>query len=129
MPKKKQMKDFIEQQIQSQSLSFNTDNFLGLSNTENSLIVIECSLIDYSLTDIARIVESNNAHVMNLFVLPIVDGNTLLISIKLNLIDVSPVLMSLERFNYKIVYYLMKEGVVTDTHKERLDELLYYLDM
>ncbi|NLX81228.1 MAG: hypothetical protein GXZ03_06670 [Proteiniphilum sp.] len=123
------MKDFIEQQIQSQSLSFNTDNFLGLSNTENSLIVIECSLIDYSLTDIARIVESNNAHVMNLFVLPIVDGNTLLISIKLNLIDVSPVLMSLERFNYKIVYYLMKEGVVTDTHKERLDELLYYLDM
>lgn len=123
------MKDFIEQQIQSQSLSFNTDNFLGLSNTENSLIVIECSLIDYSLTDIARIVESNNAHVMNLFVLPIVDGNTLLISIKLNLIDVSAVLMSLERFNYKIVYYLMKEGVVTDTHKERLDELLYYLDM
>lgn len=123
------MKDFIEQQIQSQSLSFNTDNFLGLSDTENSLIVIECSLIDYSLTDIARIVESNNAHVMNLFVLPIVDGNTLLISIKLNLIDVSPVLMSLERFNYKIVYYLMKEGVVTDTHKERLDELLYYLDM
>lgn len=123
------MKDFIEQQIQSQSLSFNTDNFLGLSNTENSLIIIECSLIDYSLTDIARIVESNNAHVMNLFVLPIVDGNTLLISIKLNLIDVSPVLMSLERFNYKIVYYLMKEGVVTDTHKERLDELLYYLDM
>lgn len=123
------MKDFIEQQIQSQSLSFNTDNFLGLSDTENSLIIIECSLIDYSLTDIARIVESNNAHVMNLFVLPIVDGNTLLISIKLNLIDVSPVLMSLERFNYKIVYYLMKEGVVTDTHKERLDELLYYLDM
>lgn len=123
------MKDFIEQQIQSQSLSFNTDNFLGLSDTENSLIVIECSLIDYSLTDIARIVESNNAHVMNLFVLPIVDGNTLLISIKLNLIDVSAVLMSLERFNYKIVYYLMKEGVVTDTHKERLDELLYYLDM
>lgn len=123
------MKDFIEQQIQSQSLSFNTDNFLGLSDTENSLIVIECSLIDYSLTDIARIVESNNAHVMNLFVLPIVDGNTLLISIKLNLIDASPVLMSLERFNYKIVYYLMKEGVVTDTHKERLDELLYYLDM
>ena len=123
------MKDFIEQQIQSQSLSFNTDNFLGLSDREKSLIVSECSLIDYSLTDIARIVESNNAHVMNLFVLPIVDGNTLLISIKLNLIDVSPVLMSLERFNYKIVYYLMKEGVVTDTHKERLDELLYYLDM
>lgn len=123
------MKDYIEQQIQEQNPSFTTDGFLELSSIENSMIVIECPLIDYSLTDIARIVESNNALVMNLFVLPIADGNSLLISIKLNLIDVSPVLMSFERFNYKVIYYKMKEGVVTDTHKERLDELLYYLDM
>lgn len=123
------MKDFIEQQIQKQTVSFTTTNFLELSSTEDSMVVIEVPLIDYSLTDIARIIESNNAHVMNLFVLPIVDGNTLIISIKLNLIDVSPVLMSFERFNYKVLYYKMKEGVVTDTHKERLDELLYYLDM
>lgn len=123
------MKDFIEQQIQKQTVSFTTNNFLELSSTEDSMVVIEVPLIDYSLTDIARIVESNNAHVMSLFVLPIADGNTLIISIKLNLIDVSPVLMSFERFNYKVLYYKMKEGVVTDTHKERLDELLYYLDM
>lgn len=123
------MKEFIEEQIQKQSLSFTTENFLGLSDTENSLVLIEVPLIDYTLTDIARIVESNNAHVMNLFVLPVADGNTLLISVKLNLLDLSPVLMSFERFNYKVVYYEMKEGVVTDTHKSRLDELLYYLDM
>ncbi len=123
------MKDFIKQQIEKQSVSFTTDNFMGLSDTESSMLVIEVPLIDYTLTDIARIVESNNAHVMNLFVLPVADGNTLLISIKLNLIDISPVLMSFERFNYKIIYYSMKEGVVTDTHKERLDELLYYLNM
>lgn len=123
------MKDFIKHQIEKQSVSFTMGNFLGLSDTENSLIVIEIPLVDYTLTDIARIVESNNARVMNLFVLPVADGNTLMISIKLNLLDVSPVLMSLERFNYKVLYYEMKEGVVTDTHKERLDELLYYLEM
>lgn len=123
------MKEFIEQQIQKQLLSFTTENFLGLSDTENSMVVIESPLIDYSLTDIARIVESNNAHVMNLFVLPIADGNTLMISVKLNLIDISPVLMSFERFNYNVIFYKMKEGTVTDTHKERLDELLHYLDM
>lgn len=123
------MKEFIEKQIQKQSVSFTTDSFLSLSDTENSLVVIERPLVDYSLTDIARIVESNNARVMNLFVLPIADGNTLMISIKLNLIDISPVLMSFERFDYKIVYYEMKEGIVTDTHKERLDELLHYLNM
>lgn len=123
------MKDFIKQQIEKQSVSFTVDNFLGLSDTENSLVIVEIPLVDYTLTDIARIVESNNARVMNLFVLPVADGNTLLISIKLNLLDISPVLMSLERFNHKVLYYEMKEGVVTDTHKERLDELLYYLEM
>ncbi|MEA4980530.1 MAG: hypothetical protein VB098_11660 [Petrimonas sp.] len=123
------MKDFIRHQIEKQSVSFTVENFLGLSDTENSLVVIEISLVDYTLTDIARIVESNNARIMNLFVLPVADGNTLIISIKLNLLDVSPVLMSLERFNYKVLHYEMKEGVVTETHKERLDELLYYLEM
>ncbi|MDO5665630.1 MAG: hypothetical protein Q4G63_10300 [Bacteroidia bacterium] len=123
------MKDFIKHQIEKQSMSFTVENFLGLSDTENSLVVIEISLADYTLTDIARIVESNNARVMNLFILPVADGNTLMISIKLNLLDVSSVLMSLERFNYKVLYYEMKEGVVTDTHKERLNELLYYLEM
>lgn len=123
------MKDFIRHQIEKQSVSFTVENFLGLSDTENSLVVIEISLIDYTLTEIARIVESNNARIMNVFILPVADGNTLIISIKLNLLDISPVLMSLERFNYKVLHYEMKEGVVTETHKERLDELLYYLSM
>ncbi len=123
------MKDFIRHQIEKQSVSFNVENFLGLSDTENSLVVIEISLVDYTLTEIARIVESNNARIMNVFILPVADGNTLIISIKLNLLDISPVLMSLERFNYKVLHYEMKEGVVTETHKERLDELLYYLNM
>ena len=123
------MKDFIRHQIEKQSVSFTVENFLGLSDTENSLVVIEISLVDYTLTEIARIVESNNARIMNVFILPVADGNTLIISIKLNLLDVTPVLMSLERFNYKVLHYEMKEGVVTETHKERLDELLYYLNM
>ena len=123
------MKDFITRQIEKQSVSFTPENFLGLSDTENSLIILEIPLVDYTITDIARIVESNNARVMNLFVLPVADGNTLIISVKLNLLDISTVLMSFERFNYKVVCYRMKEGVVTDTHKARLDELLYYLEM
>lgn len=123
------MKDFIKQEIEKQSTSFTVEQFLGLSDTESSLVVLEIPTVDYTLTDISRIVESNNARVMNLFVLPVADGSTLIISVKLNLIDISPVLMSLERFNYKVLHYQMKEGIVTDTHKERLDELLYYLEM
>ena len=99
------MKDFITRQIEKQSVSFTPESFLGLSDTENSLIILEIPLVDYTITDIARIVESNNARVMNLFVLPVADGNTLIISVKLNLLDISTVLMSFERFNYKVLYY------------------------
>lgn len=123
------MKDFIKQQIERISTSFTVEQFLGLSDTENSLIVLEIASEDYTLTDIARIIENNNARVMNLFVLPIAAGTTLMLSVKLNILDLSPVLMSLERFNYKVMYYETREGAVTDTHKERLDELLYYLEM
>ena len=81
------------------------------------------------LTEIARIVENANAHVLALTVLPLGDGSTLLVSLKLDVSDITSVLRGFERFNYKIVYSFMKEGEIDDTQRERLDELLYYLNM
>ena len=43
--------------------------------------------------------------------------------------DLSPLLQSFERFNYNVVYHRSREGEVTDTQKERLAELIYYLEM
>ena len=84
---------------------------------------------DYTLTEIARIVESNNAHVISLSTLPISGGSELLVSLKLDISDLTTILRSFERFNYNVTYFFMKEGEVTDKQKERLDELMYYLDM
>ena len=84
---------------------------------------------DYTLTEIARIIESNNAHIMSLSVLPVSDGSTVLISIKLDISDLTPVLRSFERFNYNVIYYYMKEGELNDTQRDRLQELLFYLNM
>lgn len=66
---------------------------------------------------------------MALNVMPISGGEFLLLSLKLDIDDVTVLLRSFERFNYNVVYYFMKEGEVTDKQKERLDELLFYLDM
>jgi len=66
---------------------------------------------------------------MALFVTPVAGGADLLVSLKLDADDPSAVLRSFERFNYRIVYYFMRKGVVTDTQQERLDELMYYLEM
>lgn len=107
------------------------DAFSELCNAEctGGIIVLEVASQDYSLTDIARIVESNNAHVLSL--LSRIDETTgkLIISLKIDLEDASPVIRSFERFNYTVLYYFMGKGMVDDVLKERMNELLYYMNM
>ena len=121
-------KEFIKNQVEKFSSHISPEEFADLTENENSLIILEVPSKDYTLTEIARIIESNNAHVMSLSVLPVSDGSTLLISIKLDISDLTPVLRSFERFNYNVIYY-MKEGEINDIQRERLQELLFYLNM
>lgn len=110
-------------------LPLSAESFTELTEMENSLIILEIPLKDYTLTEIARIIESNNAHVMNLSVLPVSGGSFLLVSVKLNVSDITSILRSFERFNYNVVYSFMLEGEDNDVYKDRLNELLYYLEM
>lgn len=122
-------KEFIKKQVENFSKPLTPEQFSELSEAENSLIILEMPIKDYTLTEIARIVESNNAHVISLSTLPISGGSELLVSLKLDISDLTTILRSFERFNYNVSYFFMKEGEVTDKQKERLDELMYYLDM
>ena len=122
-------KEFIKDQVEKFSSSFTPEQFMELSTTENSLIILEIPLKDYTLTEVARIVESNNVRIMALNTMPVSGGEFLWVSLKLDTDDVTVLLRSFERFNYDVVYYFMKEGEVTDKQKERLDELMYYLEM
>ncbi len=122
-------KEFIKKQLEKFNKPPTLEQFCELSEVENSLVILEIPLKDYTLTEIAHIVESNNAHVISLSILPISGGNDLLVSLKLDISDLTSVLRSFERFNYNVTYFFMKEGEITDKYKERLDELMYYLDM
>lgn len=99
------------------------------STSKGSIIALEISQFDYDLSNIARITESNNAKILTLFTYPVKETNKQLILIKIDLEDASPVLRSLERFNYQVIYYFQKEGLVDDVLRRRLDELMYYLKM
>ncbi len=110
-------KEFIKNQVEK------------FSGTENSLVILDIPSRDYTLTEIARAVESNNARVMALSTLPISGGADLLVSLKIDLDDPTAVLRSLERFNYKVVYYQTRESAITDKERQRFEELMYYLDM
>lgn len=102
---------------------------LSQAETAGSVIVLEMAPQDYMLSDIARLVESNNAHVLNLF--SHTDKNTgrLLVTLKIDLEDASPVIRSFERFNYTVLYHFMEKGMVDDLLQQRMNELLYYMNM
>lgn len=108
-----------------------TDALAELCNVEaeGSVVVLELVLQDYSLTDISRLIESNNAHVLSLLSHVEKDTEKMILSIKIDLEDASPVIRSFERFNYTVLYYYMKKGMVDDLLKKRMDELLYYMNM
>ena len=107
------------------------DALSELCNAEaaGSVIVLEMMPQDYSLTDIARLVEANNAHVLNLLSHQDKDTGRLLITLKIDLEDASPVIRSFERFNYTVLYHFMEKGMVDDMLRQRMNELLHYMNM
>ncbi|MGI6074084.1 MAG: hypothetical protein ACOYEA_05540 [Fermentimonas sp.] len=122
-------KEIIKDQAEFLSESTDSEDYVGVLEPDKSLIIIELAYIDYSLANIAHIIESNDAKILSLYVNTLNDGTDLRISIKLNISDPSPVVMSLERFNYNVTNYYMQDEEITLRHKERLDELMYYLEM
>lgn len=94
-----------------------------------SVIVLEMMPQDYALSEIARLVESNNAHVLSLLSHTDKATGRLLITLKIDLEDASPVIRSFERFNYTVLYHFMKKGMVDEVLQQRMNELLYYMNM
>ena len=124
-----QSKEFIKNQVKSFATPLTPEQFLEFTEHEYSLVVLDVPIKDYTLAEIARLVEDNNARIIRVEVIPSNDGLSLLVSLKMDITDISAVLRSFERFNYNVIYYFMKEGEINDTYEDRLKELLHYLDM
>lgn len=92
------------------------------------IIVLEVSRQDYSMTEIARIVESENAIILSSFVQSYPDSARLDLTLKLNRQNIWPILATFERFNYQ-VKATFGESELYDTLKERYDALMTYLNV
>ena len=99
------------------------------AGSHGALIAIETNPQDYSLSQLIHLAESNNARVLSMFSFIVPDTDKHIVMIKIDLEDASPVLRSLERFNYKVKYYAQRQSLTDETMRNRLDELIYYLEM
>ena len=68
-----------------------------------SVIVLEIHEKDYNMSEVCRIIESNNAKILSSYITSVPDSTKLELTIKVNKIDIRDVINDLERFEYKLM--------------------------
>lgn len=110
------------------SLETLTENFCQLISAQENggILVLEVPTNNYSLSQIASIVESNNAKVLGLAVNTIKEEDVLLITLKINQQDLTEIIQTFYRYNYKVKssYHLDK---FQDETQDRYHYLMNYL--
>jgi CBS domain-containing protein len=92
------------------------------------IIRLSVGIKDYNLSEIARIVETNNAKVILLY-MDIDEGAGLYhITIKVNTLDISRLVATFERFKYAIAYHFPAD-MRRDEMQERYDFLMKLFDL
>lgn len=95
---------------------------------EGSVIILEMADVDYSLADISRHIEANDAKVLSAIVSRIGDGHMIEVALKINQKQITGPVQTLQRFNYKIKAYYDAPTYESEL-KERYDELMRYLNI
>jgi len=94
------------------------------------ILVLSMDLIDYSLAEICRYVEENNAKVISsIMIEDPMDKGKIKITLKINQLDLSRIVATLERFNYRVIGRYQETHIANSGEQERLDLLLKYLDI
>jgi len=90
------------------------------------IIVLEMNIHEYSLSQIAQIVESNNAKLINLFVQTFPDSTRMEVTLKINTVDIDAVLQTFNRYNYQVYAIFARKGN-DEKLRENYDSLMNYL--
>lgn len=103
----------------------------GISSMDQpgGIVVLELIDRDYSLSQIAQIVESNNIKVLSMYITSPPESTKLEVTLKLNSNDLSPVLRTFERYNYEVKTWVSSNDSIDQFYQERFDLLMKYLNI
>ena len=94
-----------------------------------SILVLEVSNQDYSLGEIARIVESNDAKVLSAYITSFPESTRLEVTIKVNRIDLSAIIQTFNRYDYNITASFSEESRWEELLINRYESLMNYLNV
>ena len=98
----------------------------GSIKETGGILVLEVNTNDYSLSQIAQIVESNNAKILSSYILSTVDSTKIEVTLKINQLELSPIIRTFERYDYTIKASYQKSQI-DDDMQQRYDELMNFL--
>jgi len=100
----------------------------GSIKENGGIIVLEVNKIDYSMAQIAQIVESNNAKILSSYIMSPSDSTKLEVTLKINLVELSSIIRTFERYDY-VIKASYQKGQSDDDIQFKYDALINYLNL
>lgn len=100
----------------------------GSIKENGGIIVLEVARTDYSMAEIAQIVESNDAKILSSYLMSSPDSMNLEVTLKINSIELDRIIRTFERYDYIIKASFQKSNYEEDL-QFRYDALMNYLNL
>ncbi len=93
------------------------------------IIVLEINVNDYSLSEIAQIIEGNDAKILSLYVNSHSNSMKMEVSIKINRKELTSIIQTFNRYNYIIKASFMDENDLDSLYENRYEQFMKYLSI
>jgi predicted transcriptional regulator len=97
-------------------------------NEPGGIIILEINARDYSLSQIAQIVEGNDAKILNMHINAHPESTKIEVTLKINKDDLTPIVQTFNRYNYNVKATFHQNQFGGDI-KKRYDEFMHYLNI
>ncbi len=97
--------------------------------SQGSVLILSLKMTDYHLSEISRLVESENTKILSSFITtdPL-DDSKIKLTLKLDKPDLRHVKATLERFGYRVIDHYQEESGISN-EEDRIGNLLRFLDI
>jgi len=113
--------------ISSKELLRMVSRFVG-NEDKGGIIVLESDKRNFSFGEISRLVETNDAYITQLNTHTEGDTGLLVITLKVNRIEISDIIATFQRYEYIVRFYFGQEEYANEL-KENYNHLISYLNM
>jgi acetoin utilization protein AcuB len=101
---------------------------LAATKEPGGVVVLEMNVHDYSLTQIAQIVEGNDGKILSCYVNSLTDSTKIEVTLKINKEDLSAILQTFYRYNYTVKASFHQSEFLDDM-KNRFDSFMNYINI